>query len=228
MTFLNPCIYDDGYRTIRRLLHDTRIGRALLRFVFGRIDHGSIKETKYNDHPETKKLIPHGSVVWIGTNVGIFNAYLVDIGTAATSTQRFNVYYVDGSGSFPVLMRAQYNLIDDSVVTAPQPIAAGVVALRVSYGVDPGSTGAVTGYEDGATVASNMDWGFVRSVRVALVTRTINDDPTSDGGGASAPTTIPIGATQGASFSAITVPSSKHRFITTTTEVAYRNWLWKN
>ncbi|ELR03985.1 monooxygenase [Pseudogymnoascus destructans] len=73
MTFLSPCIYADAYPMVRRLLHDTRIGRALLRFVFGRIDHGSIKETKYNDHPETKKLIPHGSVVWIGTTVGIFN-----------------------------------------------------------------------------------------------------------------------------------------------------------
>ncbi|KFY77048.1 hypothetical protein V499_03453 [Pseudogymnoascus sp. VKM F-103] len=73
MTFLSPCIYDDGYPMIRRLLHDTRIGRALLRFIFGKIDHGSVEETKYNDHPETKKLIPHGSVVWIGTNVGILN-----------------------------------------------------------------------------------------------------------------------------------------------------------
>jgi hypothetical protein len=73
MTFLNPCIYSDGYTTIRRLLHDTRIGRAILRGFFGMIDHGSIQETKYNDHPETKKLIPSGSIVWIGTTVGIFN-----------------------------------------------------------------------------------------------------------------------------------------------------------
>ncbi|KFY89328.1 hypothetical protein V500_05773 [Pseudogymnoascus sp. VKM F-4518 (FW-2643)] len=73
MTFLSPCIYADAYPTIRRLLHDTRIGRALLRGFFGMIDHGSIKESKYNDHPETKKLIPHGSTVWIGTTVGIFN-----------------------------------------------------------------------------------------------------------------------------------------------------------
>lgn len=73
MSFLSPCIYADAYPTIRRLLHDTRIGRALLRVLFRKVDHDSIEESKYNDHPETKKLIPHGGLVWIGTTVGIFN-----------------------------------------------------------------------------------------------------------------------------------------------------------
>jgi type IV pilus assembly protein PilW len=163
------------------------------------------------------------------TNVGIFNSRVVDIGTAASSAQLFNVYYVDGTtNAYPVLMRAQYNLIDDSVITAPQPIAAGVVALRVSYGIDSAGNGTIGKYEDGPTVTSNKDWALVRSVRVALVTRTINDDPSADGGGGAAPTTIPIGAISGAAFTSITVPSSKHRFITSTTEVAYRNWIWKN
>ncbi|KAL5346713.1 hypothetical protein ACLOAV_008420 [Pseudogymnoascus australis] len=73
MTFLSPSIYLDAYPTIRRLLHDTRIGRALLRGLFSIIDSDAIAAAKYNDHPETKKLIPHGSIVWTGTSVGIFN-----------------------------------------------------------------------------------------------------------------------------------------------------------
>jgi hypothetical protein len=73
MTFLSPSIYLDAYPTIRRLLHDTRIGRALLRGFFGIINHGAITDGKYHDHPETKKLIPRGSIVWAGTSVGIFN-----------------------------------------------------------------------------------------------------------------------------------------------------------
>ncbi|KFY24197.1 hypothetical protein V491_02247, partial [Pseudogymnoascus sp. VKM F-3775] len=73
MTFLCPSIYLDAYPTIRRLLHDTRIGRALLRGLFSIIDNDAIAAAKYNDHPETKKLIPHGSIVWTGTSVGIFN-----------------------------------------------------------------------------------------------------------------------------------------------------------
>ncbi|KFY02050.1 hypothetical protein V490_00665 [Pseudogymnoascus sp. VKM F-3557] len=73
MTFLSPSIYLDAYPTIRRLLHDTRIGRALLRGFFSIIDSNAIAAAKYNDHPETKKLIPHGSIVWTGTSVGIFN-----------------------------------------------------------------------------------------------------------------------------------------------------------
>lgn len=166
------------------------------------------------------------------TNVALFYSYVVDIGTKATSTQVTNVYYIDGSGAYPVLMRARYSLVDDTVITTPQPIAAGVVALRTSFGVDPGSTGSVTAYETGDQVTTNHHWSFVRSVRVALVTRTINDDPTSDSTGYVGPTTIPIGpAASGASaawFSSITVPASQHRYAVNTTEVAYRNWLWRN
>jgi len=165
------------------------------------------------------------------TTVGIQNSSVVDIGTTATatSTQLQTVYYIDGSGAFPVLMRAQYSLVDDSVVTAPQPIAAGVVALRVSFGVDPGNTGAVTAYQSGAQVTAANNWGNVRSARIALVTRTINDDPNADNTGYAGPTTIPIGPSVGASwFGSITVPASTHRYVVNTTEVAYRNWLWRN
>lgn len=166
------------------------------------------------------------------TTASILNSFVVDIGQAATSTQVQTVYYVDGSGAFPVLMRAQYSLVDDSVLTAPQPIAAGVVALRVSFGVDPGNTGAVTAYQSGAQVTAANNWGAVRSARIALVTRTINDDPNADATGYTAPTTIPIGPSVGASspawFGSITVPASTHRYVVNTTEVAYRNWLWRN
>ena len=166
------------------------------------------------------------------STASLLNSFVVDIGMAANSSQVQTVYYVDGSGAFPVLMRAQYSLVDDSVITAPQPIAAGVVALRVSFGVDPGNTGAVTAYQSGAQVTAANNWGAVRSARVALVTRTINDDPNADATGYAGPTTIPIGPSVGASaaawFAPITVPTSTHRYVVNTTEVAYRNWLWRN
>lgn len=172
------------------------------------------------------------------TNASIFNARVVDIGAAsgvapAISPQLINVYYVDGSGAYPVLMRAQYSLVDDSVIASPQPIAAGVVALRTSYGVDVGNTGGVTTYETSAQVTANSHWANIRSVRIALVTRTINDDPGSDNAGIaySAPLSIPIGPASAASawFSPLAVPASTHhRYMVNTTEVAYRNWLWKN
>jgi type IV pilus assembly protein PilW len=172
------------------------------------------------------------------SNVGIYNSKVVDIGIATSnpataSPQQFAVYYIDGSSNpYPVLMRGQYSMVDDSVVTAPQPIAAGVVALRVAFGVDKTNSMGITAYEDGPTVTANNDWGNVRSVRVALVTRTINDDPNSDNAAASAPTSIQIGSASnpwtGTSALTINVPASKHRYIVNTTEVAYRNWLWKN
>jgi type IV pilus assembly protein PilW len=162
------------------------------------------------------------------TSAGVLSSFIVDIGTSATSSQVKTVYYIDGSGAYPMLMRAQYSLVDDSVLTAPQPIAAGVVSLRVSFGVDPGNTGGVTAYESGATVTASNHWGAVRSTRIALVTRTINDDPNADSTSYAAPPTIPIGPATGTTwFSSITVPASTHRYVVNTTEVANRNWLWK-
>ncbi|KAL3424133.1 flavin-binding monooxygenase-like protein [Phlyctema vagabunda] len=73
LSFLNPCLEDDGYHWIRRLFHNTRIGRAFLGFLFGVILNDLIECGKYNDHPDTKKLIPHNNIYWSGTTVGIFN-----------------------------------------------------------------------------------------------------------------------------------------------------------
>lgn len=73
MSFLSPSIFLDAYPKIRGLLHNTAIGRALLRAYFGLINSDAITQGKFNDHPETKKLIPRGSIVWSGTSVGIFN-----------------------------------------------------------------------------------------------------------------------------------------------------------
>jgi type IV pilus assembly protein PilW len=162
------------------------------------------------------------------TDASVLNSRVVDIGTKVTSTQVKTAYYVDGSGAYPVLMRAQYSLVDDSPIGAPQPIAAGVVSLRVSFGVDPGATGGVTAYESGATVTASNHWGAVRSTRVAIVTRTINDDPNADKTDYAGPTTIPIGPATGTTwFSSITVPASTHRYLVNTTEIASRNSLWK-
>lgn len=155
------------------------------------------------------------------SNAEIFQGRMVDMGATAAPVQSTVAYYIDGSSNpFPTLMRAKYSLLDDTVVTAPQAIAAGVVSLQVLFGVDPGNTGAVTAYENAATVSTNKHWDAVLSVKVALVTRTINDDPDPTYVG---PTTVSVGAP----FPDLTVPASNHRYVVQQTEIASRNLLWK-
>lgn len=154
------------------------------------------------------------------SNAEIYEGRMVDMGATTAPLQTTVAYYVDGSGAFPMLMRATYSLLDDSLIGTPQSIAAGVVSLSVLFGVDPANSGAISAYETAATVTANKHWDAVLSVKVALVTRTINDDPDSSFVG---PTVVSIGAP----FPDLTVPASNHRYVVQQTEIANRNLLWK-
>lgn len=153
------------------------------------------------------------------TNAEIFQSRLANMGPTATPAQTSTVFYVDrGNGAFPMLMRATYSLLDDAVVGQPQAIAAGVVSLQVRFGVDPGGTGAVTAYQSAADVTANKYWDFVRSVKVALVTRTLNDDA----GYATGTLTLD------SSFAALpSLAGAAQRHLAEQTEIASRNLLWK-
>jgi type IV pilus assembly protein PilW len=154
------------------------------------------------------------------TDAEVFASRFVDMGQTASPTQVTTTWYVDNSGTFPVLMRATYSLLDDTLQGQAQTIAAGVVSLQVLFGVDPGNTGAVTAYESAATVTTNKHWDNILTAKLALVTRTLNDDP--DSANYTGPTSIAIGTP----FANVTVPASKHRYIVNTTEVALRNYAW--
>lgn len=73
MTFASPALDLDAYPTIRKFFHNTRLGRAILRGFFGIINDEMTTLGKYNDHPETKKLMPQSNVYWWGSTVGVFN-----------------------------------------------------------------------------------------------------------------------------------------------------------
>lgn len=162
----------------------------------------------------------------LGNGQLLNNPKFIDIGApgTATPTQLTTAYYIDNNnGGFPVLMRSQWNLLDDKPVGTAQQIAAGVVSLQARFNVGGGV------YETAATATANGDWGKVCSVRIALVTRSINDDP--DPLYAWTGTKLTPGdashVTPGAPFSQITIPDAfKHRrFILQTTELAVRNSL---
>jgi hypothetical protein len=73
LTFLSPALDKDSYSTIRTLLHNTRFGRLILKAFFRIIVQDILTSGRFNEHPETKKLIPRSSVFWSGTSVGTFN-----------------------------------------------------------------------------------------------------------------------------------------------------------
>ncbi|KAH6675840.1 hypothetical protein B0J14DRAFT_616538 [Halenospora varia] len=77
MSLLSPCFETSSFPFLHRLLHNTRLGRAFVRGFFSIIHGDLLSGGKFNEHPETKKLIPPGNVFWSGTSVGIFN-YPVD------------------------------------------------------------------------------------------------------------------------------------------------------
>jgi type IV pilus assembly protein PilW len=157
----------------------------------------------------------------------IWQGGLVDIGTVATGTQTTTVYFVSNNGgSYPLLMRNVYSMVDDSLISSTA-LAAGIVSMQVLYGVDPaGANMAVTEYDTAATVTANKYWDQVRSVKIWLVTRTLVDDPAAKAttGLKYGPITT-IAAPTG--FTAITVPTAPtdlryRRFASQTVEIGLR------
>jgi type IV pilus assembly protein PilW len=157
---------------------------------------------------------------------------VVDLGDPAAGPARHTTtaFYIDNNnGSWPMLMRASYSLLNDTVVAgSPQPVAAGVVSLQVLFGVDPGLTGQVTDYMTGAQVkAAGIQQ--VRSVRIAMLNRTLFEDPDLK---TPAPNPYPIPQSllpgQSAKFTSVPYPAGfeKYRFSLHQVEVAVRNCLW--
>lgn len=160
------------------------------------------------------------------TNAGLFQSWVVDAGTAAAQNATEIVYYIDNNGgSFPILKRAVVNLLDDSVIST-QDIAAGVVSLQAVFGVDVGNTGAITNYYSAATVTSSKLWASVRSVKVALVSRSINVDPDPNYR-ATSPLVVKSASDTVTPFQNLTLSASdKYHYTVQTTEIFSRNLVW--
>lgn len=158
-------------------------------------------------------------------------ATVTDLGDPAAAVPRHTTtaFYIDNNnGSWPVLMRATYSMLNDTAVGTPEPIAAGVISLQVLFGVDPGRTGQVTDYMTGAQVkAAGVQ--EIRSLRIALVNRTLFADPDNT---TPAPNPYPIVQTllpnQSASFAKVAIPAGfeQYRISQHQVEVAVRNCLW--
>ena len=172
-------------------------------------------------------LLPAGGSL---TNSNFIQSRLTDLGAPISSTLQTVVYYIANfgnasKGSYPMLMRATLNAQSDALVTAPAPVAAGVVSLQVLFGVDETNTGNVTNYLTWPAVVSGQFTQNVRSVLFALVTKSLQSDPSYT---APASVSIPSPSLGPGQFTAYTVPAaySHNHFSVIQSEVAIRNHLW--
>lgn len=185
-------------------------------------------------------LPPGGSL----SNANFVQSRLTDLGPQTSSTLQTVVYYVGqyanaGGGSYPVLVRAVLNAQNDTLVSPPVPVAAGVVSLQALFGVDETNSGQVTNYLTwpGVLQANTCNNGtsnctnFVRSVLFAVITKSLQNDT-----GYTAPASItPPSPSQGpGQFTPYVVPSgsgglpnySHNHFSVIESEFAVRNQLW--
>ncbi|KAH8732071.1 hypothetical protein GQ44DRAFT_801010 [Phaeosphaeriaceae sp. PMI808] len=73
ITWLSPCIWNDGFSWIRNFFHQHWLGRKITDAFFAKMQHSVEESNGYDHHPETAKLKPWDDVFFIGTNRGLLN-----------------------------------------------------------------------------------------------------------------------------------------------------------
>ncbi|KAL6715393.1 hypothetical protein ACLMJK_006354 [Lecanora helva] len=75
LSWFSPCIWGehDGFGWVRRLLHNTTIGRFLVDTFWKILANDVITLNGYDKHPETKKLKPWTPPFWVASSLSILN-----------------------------------------------------------------------------------------------------------------------------------------------------------
>ncbi|KAL8826959.1 MAG: hypothetical protein Q9170_007203, partial [Blastenia crenularia] len=76
LTWLSPCIWgeSDGFGSIRRILHQTRIGRWIVKAFWKKLGGDTITQSGLlQKGAEVKKLVPTEEAVWYGAGLSILN-----------------------------------------------------------------------------------------------------------------------------------------------------------
>jgi hypothetical protein len=73
ITWLSPCIWEDGFSAVRSFFHQHWLGRKIVDTFFAKMQHSAEVINDYDGHPETAKLKPWDDVFFIGTNRGLLN-----------------------------------------------------------------------------------------------------------------------------------------------------------
>ncbi|KAJ6442374.1 flavin-binding monooxygenase-like family protein [Purpureocillium lavendulum] len=75
LTWFSPCVWGDadGYAGVRRLLHETTIGRFIVDCFWKILGNDVIQRNDYDSHPKTAKLKPWTSAMFTGPSFSILN-----------------------------------------------------------------------------------------------------------------------------------------------------------
>ena len=142
----------------------------------------------------------------------------IDLGPS--SIEQTLIYYIDNSAAVPVLTRAIVNTENDTFVGTPQAIAAGVVSIQALFGVDTLGLDAVDTYMTWANVLANKQITNVRTVQLALISRTLYPDNKY-----TAPASIVIPSPGFTAFPTAANPNNHYSVLLS--EIAIRSQIWK-
>ena len=75
LSWLSPCIWgdNDGFGEVRKLLHNTKIGRWVVDRFWDVLTNDLLKLNNYDQHPETAKLKPWTPTFWAACSLSLFN-----------------------------------------------------------------------------------------------------------------------------------------------------------
>lgn len=73
LTWFSPCIWGPANVGIRRLLHETWLGRKIVDTFWYVLGDDVVQLNRYDAHPETKKLKPWVSPFWVASGLSILN-----------------------------------------------------------------------------------------------------------------------------------------------------------
>lgn len=180
-------------------------------------------------------LLPKGGQLGFGDFKGgpAATVTLTDLGSSNQQNLQTVAYWVANQsnsvgGQFPALMRAVINAQTGAIVGQPVAVSAGVVSLIALFGVGTSASG-VTQYLTGKDVQAQNQLGNIRSVWIALVSRSLQPDVNTQ---YQSPATIAVtlptpNNSYGHAFD-YQVPAGArgYHYSVISTEVAVRNALW--
>ena len=75
LSWFSPCIWGDydGFGWVRRLLHNTVLGRFVVDTFWKILANDVITLNRYDKHPETRKLKPWTPAFWVASSLSILN-----------------------------------------------------------------------------------------------------------------------------------------------------------
>ncbi|KAM3088039.1 hypothetical protein ACMFMG_002101 [Clarireedia jacksonii] len=75
LTFMSPCIWGDkdGFGTVRNWLSNTTVGKFIVKRFWRQLQADILTSINYDAHPETAKLKPWSTVMYVGSMLSILN-----------------------------------------------------------------------------------------------------------------------------------------------------------